>query len=220
MTEDDAFLHNYATTCHLLLDASGGEFVRIPENYASFLAHDYSDGSISALPAIHTVTGTDLLSDGEINTLLSQLAKVNPEEWPELSDIANIDANSLLSTETNTTQYNFVEDNLSTAAKVDSVLTQVLEETFKAKVHSIRDNKGSYPSPSNNFLQQSDGTFAGTFTHDTFKFYFEIAPTESEWICTYRLSERSLDTIPKKTKNTERDGKVKMEHRKIRSRGW
>ena len=81
---------------------------------------------------------------------------------------------------------------------------------MKAKFHSS--------STKNNFLQEDDGTFAGTFMHDNNKFLFEIAPTEDGWVCTYRMHWESLDKLPPLSQE-EKEGK-KDHTRRIRHRGW
>ena len=115
-------------------------------------------------------------------------------------------------------EFDFVEDNLSTAERVEKVLIKVISSVFGDKVSTIRSEKGYFANPKNNFLQEDDGTFAGTFMYDGNKFMFEVAPSEDGWICTYRLHWKSLDDLPPVH---DEDNKDKNDYtRRVRHRGW
>lgn len=225
MTTDSAYFSSFSKSLHLLFDGVGGSWGNIPQQYLDYFHHVYADGDISLLPAVSSLENADMLEGWEVEEVLSTLSKVNPEHWPDPESIASIDAELLLADEDSEPNdfdegvREFVEDNLGTSEKTQKVLKGVLESVFGDGVSTIRSKQGKYPSPSNNFLQDKDGTFAGTFRFEDYLFDFEIAPTEQGWICTYRLDEKSLDKLEKPEFTGQRhDGKPK--HRKVRSRGW
>jgi hypothetical protein len=117
-----------------------------------------------------------------------------------------------------TEDYDFVEDNLSTAEKVEKVLIEVISSVFGDKVSTVRSEKGYFANPKNNFLQEDDGTFAGTFMYDGNKYLFEVAPAEDGWLCTYRMHWDALNALP--PKHDEDSEEVTDYTRRVRHRGW
>lgn len=230
MTTDSAYFSSFSKSLNLLFDGVKGDWNGIPQHYLDYFHHTYSDGDVSLIPAVSVLENTDMLESWEIEEVLALLSKVNPEQWPDPESIASIDAELLLAHRDLDTSAEelidpeqgaaeFVEDNLGTSEKTQKVLKGVLESVFGPGVGTIRSKQGKYPSPSNNFLQEKDGTFAGTFKFDDYTFDFEIAPTEQGWLCTYRLDEKSLDKLEKpEFTGQRRDNRPK--HRKVRSRGW
>ncbi len=222
MQSDLSYFAHCSSMAHLLLEACGGNASRIPQDYLDNFAHEFADGDVSLVSALSRVNGVGDLSPEEVDETLEILQKVNPNHWPSTESIESIFPEKLWdsASDPQSLSDNFVEDNLGTAEKVERVLTSVIESVFGDSVNSIRDAKGKYPSSSNDFLQVDDGTFTGTFQHDTHRFNFEIAPTEQGWICTYRLDEPSLDAIPQIVKDVKRDDKKNTDMKKIRSQGW
>jgi hypothetical protein len=158
----------------------------------------------------------------DIEEAIEMLGKVSPGDWPNIEDIEGISAEELLRVyDTDATDpegFNFVEDNLSTAEKVEKVLIEVISSVFGDRVSKIRSEKGYYPNPKNNFLQEDDGTFAGTFMFEDYKFMFEVYPDEQGWGCTYRLHWDSIDKLP--PYNDEDNPKKTDYTRRVRFRGW
>lgn len=218
MQSDSAYLAQYPAMMNLLLEASGGDFARIPSNYLENFNHEYSDGDISFLPAVSKLKNTDFAESWQTEEAIEFLSKVNPQEWPNPEDVESIDYEKLFQSEQR--DWDFVEDNLGTSEKVEKVLKAVLESVFGKGVSSIRDHSGSFPSPRNNFLQEEDGTFSGTFKYYKHEFVFEIAPTEKGWLCTYRLGEKSLDELEEPAFKGKEDQKKQMNPKTVRTRSW
>lgn len=216
---DAAYQAKYLGIARLLWQASEGDPSRIPTSYAEHLNHTYTDGSVSLAGLLPKFESFSELEDHEFEEALELLGKVNPNDWPNLEDIESISIQDLLSfSEFDSVSVNFVEDNLSTAEKVEKVLIEVISSVFGDRVSTIRSEKGYFANPKNNFLQEDDGTFAGTFMFDGNKYIFEIAPAEDGWICTYRMHWDSLDGLPPIT--DEENPKVTDYTRHVRNRGW
>jgi hypothetical protein len=206
----------------MLWEASEGDPSRIPDEYAAHLNHFYVDGDISLVGLLNRVEDYSELDDFEIEEAIEMLGKVSPGDWPEFEDIEGISAEGLLriydEDATDPEGLNFVEDNLSTAEKVEKCLIEVISSVFGDRVSNIRSEKGYFANPKNNFLQEEDGTFAGTFDYDGNTFIFEVAPTEGGWLCTYRMHWKSLDSLPPVH---DEDSKEENNYtRRVRHRGW
>jgi hypothetical protein len=219
---DSAYQAKYLSMARLLWEASQGNPQDIPVNYSEHLAHNYIDGDISLVPLLTKFESFSELEDYEVEEAIEMLGKVSPEDWPEVEDIEGVSVEELLriydEDATDPEGFNFVEDNLSTAEKVEKCLIEVISSVFGDKVSSIRSEKGYFPNPKNNFLQEDDGTFAGTFMFDGNKFLFEVAPAEDGWICTYRMHWDSVDKLPpyQDEENPEKTDYT----RRVRHRGW
>lgn len=218
MSSDQAYTSTFRENLNTVLKGSGGDWSKIPPEYLSHFFHTYVDGDISLIPLSSKLEKTEFLEEHEIGSVLEILSKVDPRVWPDPECVESIDAELLLNCGKDE-PLDFVEDNLGTADKVEKVLKSVIENSFGKGVTSIRSHKGKYPSPENNFLQEEDGTFSGTFVFGPHKFNFEIAPTELGWICTYRMSEKSLDNLEKPEFKGKRKGNKKF-LRKVRNQGW
>jgi len=216
---DAAYQAKYLGIARLLWQASEGDPARIPLDYAEHLNHTYADGAISLAPLLTKFDYTEGLEDFEVEEAIEMLGRVNPEDWPLVEDVEGVSVEELLKVyDEDATKFDFVEDNLSTAEKVEKVLIEVISSVFGDKVSTIRSEKGYFANPKNNFLQEDDGTFAGTFMYDGNKFMFEVAPAEDGWICTYRLHWDSLDKLPP---IPQQDDQSKNDYtRKVRNRGW
>jgi len=217
---DSAYSAKYLSVARMLWNASEGNPQDIPEHYAAHLNHEYSDGSVSMVSLLPKFEYTEGLEPEEIEEAIEILGKVNPQDWPFAEDIVGIDVEELLKIYDEDAwdeDFDFVEDNLSTADKVVKVLREVISSVFGERINNIRNNRGQLPSVANNFLLQEDGTYAGTFQYDRKTFDFEVAPTESGWICTYRLDADSFDKLPPIPEKEEVNNNKR---RKIRARGW
>ena len=203
----------------MLWEASQGDPANIPDNYCEHLSHTYIDGDVSLGPLLNRVEDYAEMEDAEIEEAIEMLGKVTPSDWPPLEDIESVSLGEFLRVfDDGYPEYDFVEDNLSTAEKVEKVLIEVISSVFGDKVSTIRSEKGFYANPKNNFLQADDGTFEGTFMYDGNKFMFEVAPAEDGWICTYRMHWGDVDKLPpyhKEDNPNENDYT-----RRVRHRGW
>lgn len=216
---DAAYQAKYLSMARLLWQASEGDPSRIPANYAEHLNHVYYDGDISLVGLLPKVENYSELEDHEIEEAIEMLGKVTPSDWPDMEDIEGVSLEELLRVyDEDASEFDFVEDNLSTAEKVEKTLIEVISSVFGDKVSTIRSEKGYFPNPKNNFLQEEDGTFAGTFMYDGNKFMFEVAPAEDGWICTYRMHWDSVDKLPPiPQQDNQKDNDYT---RKVRNRGW
>jgi hypothetical protein len=203
----------------LLWEASQGNPQDIPANYSEHLAHNYIDGDISLVPLLPKFESFSELEDFEIEEAIEMLGKVSPEDWPNVEDVEGVSVEELLRAyDEDASEFDFVEDNLSTAEKVEKCLIEVISSVFGDKVSTIRSEKGYFANPKNNFLQEDDGTFAGTFMYDGNKFMFEVAPAEDGWLCTYRMHWDSVDKLPP---THDEDTKDRNDYtRRVRHRGW
>lgn len=223
---DSAYLASSRKSLEYLIEGASGDLGSIPQYYLDYFAHIYQDGDISLLPALSKVKDAEDLEPWQLDEVLDVLEKVNPNEWPDLDSINSISAPHLLGqnpVEDNFSErdgWEYVEDNLGTSEKVQKALKGVIESVFGDDVSTIRSKKGKFPSPENNFLQDKDGTFAGTFKFEGHTFEFEIAPTEKGWICTYRVGEDSLDKLEKP--NLRKHGEKPKDRgpRRVRNQGW
>jgi hypothetical protein len=216
---DAAYQAKYLGIARMLWEASEGDPSAIPADYCEHLNHEYVDGNVSFVSLLNKFDYTEGLEDFEIEEAIEVLGKVNPDDWPNIEEIEGVSLEELLKVyEKDASEFDFVEDNLSTAEKVEKVLIEVISSVFGDRVSTIRSEKGYFANPKNNFLQEDDGTFAGTFEHDENKYMFEVAPTENGWLCTYRMHWDSLNKLP--PKHSEDDDEKNDYTRRVRHRGW
>lgn len=204
----------------LLWDASEGCPEDIPDEYCGHLSHEYLDGSISLGSLLNKLEDYSEMEDKEVEEAIEILGKVHPNDWPNVEDIEGFSCEELLKVyeEDAHDGFNFVEDNLDTSDKVEKVLAEAISSVFGSGVSNIRSEKGLFPNPKNNFLQQEDGTFAGVFEYDGKKFLFEIFPDESGWTTTYRMQSDDLAKLPP---IPAADNQKKNNYtRHVRHRGW
>jgi hypothetical protein len=216
---DAAYQAKYLGIARLLWQASEGDPSRIPSDYAEHLNHVYYDGDISLVGLLPKVEDYSELEPEEIEEAIEMLGKVNPGDWPNIEDVTGISLEELLRVyDEDASEFDFVEDNLSTAEKVEKVLIEVISSVFGDKVSTIRSEKGYFASPKNNFLQEDDGTFAGTFNYGDNKFIFEVYPDEQGWGVTYRMHWKDLENLPPVP---DEDNNDKNDYtRRVRHRGW
>jgi len=216
--DDKAFQAKYLSMALLLWEASEGCPENIPGYYAGHLSHTYVDGDVCLGNLLHKVEEFSEMDEEEIEEAIEMLGKVNPGDWPNFEDIESISLEEMLQIyDEDASGFDFVEDNLSTAEKVEKVLIEVISSVFGDRVSSIRSEKGYYASPKNSFLQEEDGTFAGTFEYGDHKYIFEVYPDEQGWGVTYRLHWDAIKDLPPKTDKKEEE---KDYTRKVRHRGW
>jgi len=194
---DAAYQVKYLHMARLLWDCSQSNSTEIPSEYTNYLSHSYVDGDISLVPTVSKFEFTEGLDEEEWCEAVELLSKVSEKDWPFIEDIIGVNVEELLKIyDEDASNCDFVEDNLGTAEKIQKGLAAVIESVLGEKVDNIRSVSGGYPTPDNNFLQETDGTFAGSFSHGSYKFNFEIFPDESGWTATYRLDAATLDTLP------------------------
>jgi len=216
---DTAYQAKYLAVSRFLWDASKGVPENIPSDYCEYLNHEYRDGDVSFASLIRKLDYTEGLEEWEIEEAIELLGKVNPDDWPLLEDVESVSVQDLLKEDSDVEENpEFVEDNLSTSEKVEKVLAETISSVFGAEVSEIRSEKGYYPNPKNHFLQEDDGTFAGTFSHEGKKFLFEVFPDEQGWTVTYRMHLEDVKKLPKLSHQD--DEKVKDYSRQVRNRGW
>ena len=217
--DDKAFQSKYLPMARLLWEASEGCPERIPSDYARHLSHTFADNDISLGCLVCKVEDFSEMDEVEIEEAIEMLGKVSPGDWPALEDIESVSLEELLRVyDEDASSLDFVEDNLSTAEEVEKTLIEVISSVFGDKVSTIRSEKGYFANPKNNFLQEDDGTFAGTFMYDGNKFMFEVAPAEDGWLLTYRMHWDSIDKLPP---ILSEDDKSKNDYtRRVRHRGW
>lgn len=216
---DSAYQAKYLGIARMLWQASERDFSSIPEDYCEHLRHEYVDGDISLAPLLPKFESFGELEDYEFEEIIEILGKVNPNDWPDPQDVESISVEDILD---NIEEYNydFVEDNLTTGERTEKVLAEAIKSVFGAPVTKIRNEKGYYPNVVNNFLQQDDGTFMGTFEHDGKKFLFEIYPDEQGWVVTYRMAPDSLDKLPPIPIEDQKEKDKPDYTRHVRHRGW
>lgn len=226
MLSDTAYLTKMTPVARLLVESSKGDFSAIPEWYSDFLYHEYDDGDVSMMGTLSRFESADGLESWELDEIFDLLGKVDPEKWPYPEDVAAVNADGILAycfdeKDGVSESLEFIEDNLGASEKVQRVLKAVIESVFGDSVDSIRDLKDKFPSPKNLFLQNSDGTFEGSFKHGDLRFLFEVTPTESGWICSYRLDEKSLDRLGEsESPAPKRKEKTAKKQKPYRARGW
>ena len=217
---DAAYQAKYLGIARMLWQASEGDPSRIPHDYAEHLHHTYIDGCVSLAPLLPLVEDFSELEDQEIEEAIEMLGRVNPNDWPEIEHIESISLGEFLRVfdEGDVAEFDFVEDNLSTAEQVEKVLIEVISSVFGDRVSTIRSEKGYFANPKNNFLQADDGTFEGTFEYGGNKYMFEVFPDEQGWTVTYRMHWNDMQKLPPVT--DEEKPEVTDYTRRVRHRGW
>jgi hypothetical protein len=191
-----------------LLQGSGGIFSRIPESYSKHLKHDYSDGDISLLSCIHAFEFTEELEDWQIEEAIHELAKVDPDEWPEPDSITSISLDGVYHRDDERGLVFDAEDfaevtDMEYGNKVGRMFKSAIESVFGQEVDSVGDSSGKAPSKAGGFCKDGDG-FKGTFEHDKKKFTFELCKDEAgDWHLAYKLDKSSRDKLFKPSSETK-----------------
>ena len=212
---DGAFQAKYLAVATMLLDASGGDPSRIPWHYAEHLRHEYHDGDISLVHLLPRLDHVEDLEDYELEEAIEMLGRVNPEDWPYPEEIESINASELLRVyDEDASDFNFAETPGTTSEKAELVLRHAIESVFGDIVQKVRSTSGKFPDVDNQYLQQPDGSFKGSFEYDGNKFDFQLEPDELGWTLQYRMSASSLDKLPP---ISDMGGQV---DESSRNRGW
>ena len=212
---DSAYTQKYVTVAKMLLDASGGDPARIPGHYAEHLRHEYNDGDISLAYLLPKFEHVDALEDYELEEAIEILGKVSPNDWPYPEDVDAINTEELLRVyDEDASTSDFAETPGTTSEKAELVLRHAIESVFGDTVDKVRSSSGKYPDEDNQYLQEPDGSFKGSFEYDGKKFDFRLEPDELGWTLQYRMTASAFDNLPP---ITDMDGQVEES---ARNRGW
>ena len=212
---DGAYTQKYVTVAKMLLDASGGDPARIPGHYAEHLRHEYNDGDISLAYLLPKFDHVNTLEDYELEEALEMLGKVSPNDWPHPEDVETINTEELLRVyDEDASTSDFAETPGTTSEKAELVLRHAIESVFGDTVDKVRSTSGKYPDEDNQYLQEPDGSFKGSFEYDGKKFDFRLEPDELGWTLQYRMTASAFDNLPP---ITDMDGQVEES---ARNRGW
>jgi hypothetical protein len=155
------------------------------------------------------------LEDYELEEAIEMLGRVNPEDWPYPEEIESINASELLRVyDEDASDFDFAETPGTTSEKAELVLRHAIESVFGDIVQKVRSTSGKFPDVDNQYLQQPDGSFKGSFEYDGNKFDFQLEPDEMGWTLQYRMSASSLDKLPP---ISDMGGQV---DESSRNRGW
>jgi hypothetical protein len=212
---DGAYSARYLAVAKTLWDASEGEPARIPSNYADHLRHEYRDGDISLAHLLPKFENTEGLEDFEVEEAIEMLGKVNPKDWPFANEVEYVDVGAMMRVyDEDASLVDFAETPGTTSEKAELVLRHAIESVFGDTVDKVRSTSGKYPDENNQYLQQPDGSYKGTFEYDGKKFDFTISPDESGWTVQYRMIASAFDNLPPIT------GMDNQKEESSRNRGW
>ena len=212
---DAAYQARYLGVAQTLLQATGGRPSNIPQHYAAHLDFTYSDGDISMVGLLPKITDISGLEDYEIDEVLGLLSKVSPNDWPYPNDVDTINTEELLRVyDEDASTSDFAETPGTTSEKAELVLRHAIESVFGDTVDKVRSTSGKYPDEDNQYLQEPDGSFKGSFEYDGKKFDFRLEPDELGWTLQYRMTASAFDKLPP---ITDMDGQVEES---ARNRGW
>jgi hypothetical protein len=212
---DGAYTQKYVAVAKMLLDASGGDPARVPWNYAEHLRHEYNDGDVSLAYLLPKFESVEALEDYELEEAIEMLGKVNPNDWPYPEDIETISTEELLRVyDEDASPADFAETPGTTSEKAELVLRHAIESVFGDTVDKVRSTSGKYPDEDNQYLQEPDGSFKGSFEYDGKKFDFRLEPDEMGWTLQYRMTASAFDKLPP---ITDMDGQTEES---ARNRGW
>ena len=212
---DGAYTQKYVAVAKMLLDASGGDPARIPRHYAEHLRHEYNDGDISLAYLLPKFEHVDALEDYELEEAIEMLGKVSPNDWPYPEDVDTINTEELLRVyDEDASTSDFAETPGTTSEKAELVLRHAIESVFGDTVDKVRSTSGKYPDEDNQYLQEPDGSYKGSFEYDGKKFDFRLEPDEMGWTLQYRMTASAFDNLPP---ITDMAGQVEES---ARNRGW
>lgn len=167
---DNTYYSTAQRVTDLLWETTKGDPSKFPSQYLETLEHEYSDGTLSLLPLLNKVE----LSEGsyeEFSEIVSNLIRVEPEQWPEPDSILSIQGDKLLY-EIDPEPFEFSEWEFDFASpgdmsdKMELFLKKVISSVYTDGVTSVTDAKGNPPNARNNYLMAADGkSFSGVF-HD------------------------------------------------------
>jgi hypothetical protein len=155
------------------------------------------------------------LENFEIEEAIEMLGKVNPEDWPYHGEIESINAEELLRIyDEDASSSDFAETPGTTSEKAELVLKHAIESVWGDIVQKVRSDSGQYPDADNQYLQQPDGSFKGSFEYDGKKFDFQLEPDELGWTLQYRMTAKTFDSLPPITDMSNQVDES------ARNRGW
>lgn len=167
---DKTYEYNAQRVTNLLWETTKGDLSKFPQQYLETLEYEYSDGYISLLPLLNRVELSDATYE-EFSEVVSNLIRVEPDQWPELDSILSIQGDKLLY-EVETEPFEFSEWEFDFASpgdmsdKMELFLKKVISSVYTDGVTSVTDVEGNPPNARNNYLMAADGkSFSGVF-HD------------------------------------------------------
>lgn len=194
---DSAYSAKFLAVAKMLWDASEGNPARIPGHYAEHLRHEYNDGDVSLAYLLPKFDHAEGLEDFELEEAIEMLGKVNPEDWPYPEDIDSIDTEELLRVyDEDACSLDYAETPGTTSERAELVLRHAIESVFGDTVDKVRSTSGEYPDEDNQYLQEPDGSFRGSFEYDGKKFDFQLEPDELGWTLQYRMTAKAFDSLP------------------------
>ena len=212
---DSAYTQKYVAVAKMLWDASSGDPSSIPRNYTEHLDHQYLDGDISLAGLISKFDNFEGLENYELEEAIEMLGKINPNDWPYSADIDSVNAEELLKVyDEDASTADFAETPGTTSERAELVLRHAIESVFGDVVDKVRSDSGKYPDADNQYLQQPDGSYKGSFEYDGKKFDFQLEPDELGWTLQYRMAAKSFDALPPITDMEN------QEDESSRNRGW
>ena len=212
---DAAYQARYLGVAQTLIQASGGIPSGVPPAYAAHLNYTYSDGDISLAGLLPKLENFGGLEDYEIEEAIEILGKVNPEDWPYPDEIESVDVEELLRVyDEDSSSLDYMETPGTTSEKAELVLRHAIESVFGDVVSKVRSESGQYPDADNQYLQQPDGSYKGSFEYDGKKFDFQLEPDEMGWSLEYRMTAKTFDSLPPITDMES------QEDESSRNKGW
>jgi hypothetical protein len=212
---DSAYTQKYVAVAKMLWDASSGDPSSIPRNYTEHLDHKYLDGDISLAGLISRFDNFEGLENYELEEAIEMLGKVNPGDWPYPDEVESVDVEGLLRVyDEDASSLEYMEAPGTTSEKAELVLRHAIESVWGDIVDKVRSDSGKYPDEDNQYLQQPDGSYKGSFEYDGKKFDFVIEPDDVGWTLQYRMATKSLDALPP---ITDMDSQT---DESSRNRGW
>ena len=212
---DSAYTQKYVAVAKMLWDASSGNPSSIPRNYTEHLDHRYMDGDISLAGLISKFDNFEGLEDYELEEAIEMLGKVNPNDWPYSADVEGVNTEELLKVYDEDASFsNFAETPGTTSERAELVLRHAIDSVFGDTVDKVRSDSGKYPDVDNQYLQQPDGSYKGSFEYDGKKFDFQLEPDELGWTLQYRMTAKTFDSLPP---ITDMDSQTEESSR---NRGW
>jgi hypothetical protein len=215
MSSDAAYRARYLAAARTLWDCSKGNPQDIPGDYTEHLSHSYIDGDISLVSTIDRFECAGGLEPEEWDEAVELLSKVSEDDWPFIEDITSVNAEELLRIyDKDASDFDFAETPGTTSEKAELVLRHAIESVFGDIVQKVRSTSGKFPDEGNQYLQQPDGSYKGSFEYDGNKFDFQLEPDEMGWTLQYRMTASSLDKLPP---ISDMGGQV---DESSRNRGW
>lgn len=157
---------NFAENSALMLwELCKGDMSKVPESYLEALGFEYSDGTVSLLNLLNKVEFSEQPSKAEFLGVVSEMVKVDPEDWPSERTILSIQPDKFRRESENFSEsfLNYARE-MSMSDKITLFLRRVIASVYLDGVGSVTDSNGNPPGPENNYLRTEDGKgFEGIF---------------------------------------------------------